>query len=435
MTLATRTWLPDAATQRIAEITARLPLADPTAEIERLAAVNLETHDRVAINLNPATNIMNPRAEALLAAGLGSRASLGYPGDKYEMGLEAIEEIEVITADLAARVFDAAHVEFRMPSGAIANLATFMATCQAGDAIIVPPAAIGGHVTHHAPGAAGLFGLSIHEAPVAANAYTVDVDGVAALAGKVRPKLITIGGSLNLEPHAVAALAEIAHGVGARLLFDAAHLSGMIAGRAWPNPLDQGADLITMSTYKSLGGPPAGLIVTRDADLAARIEAIAFPGLTANFDVARTAALGVTLADWQAHGAGYAAEMVATARTLAAALSAERVPVYLPEEIATRSHQFALRADRHGGGQAMARRLRRANVLTSGIGLPLPAVDGDANGLRMGTPEIVRRGMTSADMGTLAELIGRALSGPPETVAAEMSAFRQRFPGHHHMTV
>jgi selenocysteine lyase/cysteine desulfurase len=97
----------------------------------------------------------------------------------------------------------------------------------------------------------------------------------AALAERVRPKLITIGSSLNLLPHPVAAIRAIADQVGARVLFDAAHVCGLIAGGVWPNPLAEGAQLMTMSTYKSLGGPPGGLVVTHDADLAQRIDKIA----------------------------------------------------------------------------------------------------------------------------------------------------------------
>ena len=92
-----------------------------------------------------------PAAEALLSAGLGSRPSLGYPGEKYEMGLEAIEQIEVVAAELAAEVFGARYAEVRVGSGALANLYAFMATCRPGDTIIAPPASIGGHVTHHGP--------------------------------------------------------------------------------------------------------------------------------------------------------------------------------------------------------------------------------------------------------------------------------------------
>ena len=95
-----------------------------------------------------ATNTMSPAAVAALAAGLGPRTSLGYFGAKYEMGLEAIEEVEVIAAQLAAQVLGARFVEFRVPSGAMANLMVFMATARAGDSVIVPPASVAGHVTH-----------------------------------------------------------------------------------------------------------------------------------------------------------------------------------------------------------------------------------------------------------------------------------------------
>ncbi|MCH8168680.1 MAG: aminotransferase class I/II-fold pyridoxal phosphate-dependent enzyme [Proteobacteria bacterium] len=430
--LERRGWVPGACEDYIQRIAAAAAGAGSDAVAARIGALieqNHAIHERDCINLNPATNVMNPRAEAVLAAGLGSRPSLGYPGDKYEMGLEAIEQIEVIAAELAAEIFQAGYAEIRVPSGAIANLYAFMACCRPGDAIIVPPPALGGHVTHHQAGAAGLYGLAIHHAPVAADGYIVDIDGLAALAREVRPALITIGGSLNLAPHPVAALRAVADGVGARVLFDAAHLCGMIAGRVWPNPLGQGAHLMTMSTYKSLGGPAGGLIVTDDAGLAERLDRIAFPGLTANFDAAKSAALALTLLDWREHGPAYAAEMAACAQTLAEALASEGVPVFRAGGSATRSHQFAIEAARYGGGQAAARHLRRANILACGIGLPIAAVAGDMNGLRFGTPEIVRRGMTAGDMAELARLIARALGPEPEAVAAEVTAFRQRFAG------
>ena len=326
-----RPWVPapsEALVQSIAADTAAASLGATALELLRLVDENRRIHDEDGINLNPATNVMNPRAEALLAAGLGTRASLGYPGDKYEMGLQAIERIEVIAAELAAEVFDAPFAEIRVGSGALANLYVFMATCRAGDTIIAPPPSIGGHVTHHAAGAAGLYGLKTVPAPVQADGYTVDVDALRRLARDCRPKLITIGGSLNLFPHPVAEVRAIADEVGALLMFDAAHLSGMIAGRAWQNPLAEGAQVMTMSTYKSLGGPPGGLIVSNDAALFERIDAIAYPGLTANFDAGKTAALAIGLLDWKAHGPAYARAMQATARSLAGALAEAGLPVF-----------------------------------------------------------------------------------------------------------
>ena len=434
--LAPRPWLGDAArtlADAVAQRTAGQSPHDVLATLDELVAANHRIHDHDCVNLNPATNVMNPRAEAMLSAGLGTRASLGYPGEKYEVGLEAIERIEVIAAELAATVFGASHAEVRVGSGALANLYAFMATCNPGDTIVAPPPDIGGHVTHHASGAAGLYGLRTVPAPVDANRYTVDIDALRALCRELRPKLITIGGSLNLVPHPVADVRAIADEVGARVLFDAAHVCGVIAGGAWPNPLAQGAHLMTMSTYKSLGGPPGGLVLTDDPELEQRLEAIAYPGLTANHDAGRVAALAVTLVDWRVAGVDYARTMVGTAAALAAELKARDVPVFETAAGLTTSHQFALRAAEFGGGQRAAARLRQANLLTCGIGLPVDPVDGDLNGLRIGTPEIARLGMTEPDMPALAGFLARALAPDAELAAigAEATAWRSGFRGVH----
>ncbi|MGB3408374.1 MAG: aminotransferase class I/II-fold pyridoxal phosphate-dependent enzyme [Jannaschia sp.] len=422
--LAPRPWLSPAASAR----SDALPLpADPVARIEALAAETRAIHDARTFNLNPATNVMNPRAEALLSSGIGSRPSLGQPGEKYEMGLGAVEEIEVITARLACAVFGATHAEVRVPSGAMANLFAFMALAKPGDAIIAPPASIGGHVTHHGAGCAGLYGLVTHPAPVDPDGYTVDVAALRDLALRVRPRIITLGASLNLFAHPVAEVRAIADEVGATLMFDAAHLCGMIAGEAWANPLAAGAHLMTMSTYKSLGGPAGGLIVTNEAVIAQALDAVAFPGMTANFDVAKTAALGVTLQDWLTHGRAYAADMVSLSRALAGAARAEGLGVFETSRGATDSHQFALDAAPFGGGQAMARRLEHGGFLTCGIGLPLADVAGDMNGLRLGTPEVTRRGVTPADAPEIMALFARALRDDPSKVARETAALRGRF--------
>jgi len=435
--LERRNWVPAACEDHVLTLAGRVAAAESAAveaRVEALIARNLEIHDHECFNLNPATNVMNPRAEAALGRGLGSRPSLGYPGDKYEMGLEAIEEIEVIAAELAAEVFGASYAEIRCASGAMANLYGFMALARPGDAIIAPPPAVGGHVTHHKAGCAGLYGLVTHDAPVNADGYTVDLEGLRALAHRVRPKIITIGGSLNLFAHPVREVRAIADEVGAWVLFDAAHQCGIIAGGVWANPLDEGAHLMTMSTYKSLGGPAGGLIVTRDAGIAERLDRIAFPGMTANFDAGKSAALAISLLDWRAHGRAYAAAMVEVAQALARELDALGVPVFAAERGMTTSHQFAVEAAAFGGGQAASKTLRKAGFLACGIGLPIAAVDGDLNGLRIGTPELVRRGVTVADAPALAALIAEGLRGnDPGAVAARVREMRGRFTGLHYV--
>jgi len=436
-----RPWLSPESSARESEIIASLPgasLDDVDGRLHALVKRNREIHEVDCINLNPATNVMNPRAEAVMAAGLGSRPSLGNPGEKYEMGLEAMEEIEVLAASLVRRLFGCRFAELRVASGAMANLYAFMSTCEPGDSIIVPPPSIGGHVTHNVEGAAGLYRLDIHEGPIDASRHTYDLDALAEQAHRVHPRLITIGTSLNLMAHPVSAIREIADEVGASVLFDAAHACGMLAGGAWPMPLDEGAHLMTMSTYKSLGGPPSGLVLTNDEELAEKIDSIAYPGLTANFDAGCTAALAITMLDWLEYGEQYTAEMMATSRALAEALIGLGMPVHQTEAGPTTSHQFAIDAERWGGGMAGSQILRRANLLACEIGLPGQSSAGGSGGrtgVRLGTPEIVRWGMTTTDMPELAAIIADALAAgaDPATLLDRTARLRGRFSELHYV--
>jgi glycine hydroxymethyltransferase len=435
--LKTQSWATAASQELITRIASQVDTkvgADVQKWIEELAQENHRLHDIEGINLNPATNILNPRAEKLLSSGMGSRASLGHPGDKYETGLGAIEQIEIITQELACEVFGSTYAEFRVPSGAIANLYAFMATTEPHDTIIAPPASIGGHVTHHKGGSAGLYRLNTISAPVDQTGYTIDIDALRTLAHEVKPKLITVGGSLNLFHHPIAQVRAIADEVGAKVLFDAAHLCGMIAGKVWPQPLVEGAHLMTFSTYKSLGGPAGGLIVTNDDEIAQKLDAIAYPGLTANFDAAKTAALGITLQDWKSVGRDYAQMMVKTSQALAQHLQNLGVNIFAADKGFTTSHQFAILAAPYGGGQTAARRMGEAGLLACGIGLPIEQVEGDLNGLRIGTPEIVRIGMKVEHMQDLAGFIARSLDTnvEPKSIQREITEWRKQFRGVHY---
>src|SRR5699024_9367662 len=193
-----------------------------------------------------------------------------------------------------------------------------------------------------------------------------------------------------------------------------------------------GAHLMSMSTYKSLGGPSHGLLLSNDDRLSERIDAIAFPGITANFDAGDVAALGVTLADWISWGEDYTSPLRAFASWLACDLSDRGVEPFAYESDFTDSNQFALLAVPFGGGSAGARILDDAGFVSSDIGLPVPEVPGEQNGIRVGTPEIVRRGMSAADMPRLAELMSRALeTGRDQAalaeIAAEVAAWRKEF--------
>jgi glycine hydroxymethyltransferase len=439
MRAARRGWVPERLETAIGERLAHCAaLSADALEAELLAvlAAHERRMDRDCLNLYAGTNLLNPRAAALLSRSVGSRPSLGWPGDKYETGMGDAEQLEIMAQALVCEVFRCRFCEFRVGSGSLANLYAFMATCRPGDRILAFPESAAGHVTHHAEGAAGLYGLEVGEVPIDPAAMTVDLERLRQVARRVRPKLIVVAGSLNLVPHPVAEVRAIAEEVGALVMYDAAHMSGLLAGGRFQDPLGEGAHLVTLSTYKSMGGPAGGLVLTDEPGLAERLDRIAYPGLTANFDLARTAALVLALLDLKEHGAAYAAACIDNARALGEALAAEGLPVVAPRgAFPTRSHHLAIDARPFGGGTTASRRLEPANILTSGIGLPLPPVAGDQNGIRLGTQEVTRLGMGRAQMAEAARLLADVLLArrPAEAVGADVLTLRHPFQTLHYV--
>jgi glycine hydroxymethyltransferase len=435
-------WAAERVNQRYAELATRsagLAPGDRLRHIGGLVAEQARLVDHECLNLNPATNIMNPYAGQLVAAGIGSRPSLGLPGDKYETGLGPAEELEVLASELARHVFHCAFAETRLLSGAMANLAVYMATARPADVIFSLPPSAGGHATHQPFAAPGLYGLDVRPIPLLADDATatwrIDLDALEAEVRATRPRLLVLGGSLALVPYPISEVATIAHQVGARLLFDAAHLSLLIAGEVFQQPLLEGVDVITSSTYKALGGPPGGLILTNDDELAARLDAIIYPGLTANNDLGRIAALAVALNDLVVYGREYAARCVETAQALAGALAANGFAVAGHATAYTMTHHIALDARAWSGGTHAARLLEPANLLATGIGLPLGEVPGDQNGLRLGTQEVVRWGMGPGEMPQIAQFLARILLGAERaaTLRADVVAFRAGYQSLHYM--
>ncbi len=389
-------------------------------------------YDEESIVLYAGTNVMDPQARALLASGLSSRPSLGHPGGKYETGLEDAEAIEMAALSYARKVFGAPYVEYRVASGSLANLYAFMALAKPGDTIMALPTSAAGHATHRESGAAGLYALRIVDIPWDAERMQVDVEALGEVARRERPRIILLGGSLVLFPYPVRETRAIADEVGATLMYDAAHVSALISVAGSPHfqsPLDEGAHVVTFSTYKSLGGPSGGMLLTRDAEVAERIERIAYPGLTANFDNGRVAALAVTLAGFSVYGGDYVAAMLANGSALASALAEHGLPVAAAEREYTETHHVALDARPFGGGDHAARRLARCAIHSSGIGLPGKEFPGDYNGLRFGVQEVTRWGMGPAQMRLIANLVADRLLDrrPPRAIWRDVQMLRADF--------
>jgi glycine hydroxymethyltransferase len=383
--------------------------------------------DQDGLNLYAGTNIQSPAVRRALTTTLNSRPSLGDPGDKYETGLRYSDEIERVAARTLQDLFGARFVEYRVLSGSMANLYAYLATTEPGDAVLAEPPEGAGHATHQAYGAAGLYRLAVHPIPHEPGSHRIDWEAFGRAVDRVRPKLIIVGTSLPLLPYDIPAVRALADRVGARVLYDAAHVSGLLAAGLFQRPLAEGADLVTLSTYKSFGGPAGGLVLTNDEALARRLAAIAYPGLTANFDMARVAGLAVAALEMACFGPDYGRQCLANAARLAEELAARGLAVWRPAsgEPWTKTHLVALEAAAWGSGTAAARRAEASNVFFSGIPLPTPWTLPDYAGVRPGVQELTRWGMTEGDMARVAEFLRLALQHPE--CAAETSQAVKRF--------
>jgi glycine hydroxymethyltransferase len=422
-------WAAPRALARLAAVEAALPSdgAAALAAATDAARAYARRLDEDCLQLYAGTNVPSPLVAALHEAALAAQPSMGYPGDKHQVGLEAFDVVEVTAAAAVARVMRAAFAEVRPTSATLANLAVYTAFAQPGDTIAVLPDWAGGHLSHHEVGAPGIRGLRVAPLPYDVEAYDVDSSALDAFLERVRPKLVVVGASLMLFPHRLADVAALVHAHDAPLLYDASHVAGLIAEGRFQDPLAEGADVVTFSTYKSFGGPPGGAIVTNDPALAEAVATAVFPGLVANYDASRLAPLAAAALERERSGGAYADQCLANARRLAAELAAAGFAVLGEDRGFTASHHVALDARALGGGTAAARRLAEGNVLLSEVSIP----GAQGGGLRIGTQAITRQGFVEGDMPDVAAVCAALLlhGASLDQVRADVAALRRRHSG------
>lgn len=293
----------------------------------------------------------------------------------------------------------------------------------------VLPESGGGHISHHSYGAPGIRGVKVVDLPYDVGRLNVDLDELPGFLTKHRPKLMVVGASLLLFPHPLRQIREMADDTETMVAYDAAHVDGLIAGGLFQQPLREGAHLMTSSTYKSLGGPSGGAILTDDPDLAERVADTVYPGMTANYDAGRLGAMAITLAESLEFGEEYARACVSNARELARRLHEEGFIVAGAEMGYTASHHTAIDARDFGGGDDAARRLASAGIYTSGIDLAWQGSEEVYRGVRLGTQEVTRRGFEPEHMEQVARWMGSVLlhENDPSAVLKEVTEFRRQF--------
>ena len=212
-----------------------------------------------------------------------------------------------------------------------------------------------------------------------------------------------------LRPHRLSLIAAMAHEHGSTVLYDASHVAGLIAGGRFQKPLDDGADILTFSTYKSFGGPAGGVICTNDPTLAKQLNSAVFPTLTANYDVGRLGPLAIAASELVAHGREYAEMCIQNARQLGQFLFDNGLNVLGGEFGFTESHHLVLDVRTAGGGRLASQKLARAGIYLSPSILPLNDKEFEPHGLRIGTQELTRRGLGFEAFKRLAQLMAAVI--------------------------
>lgn len=232
---------------------------------------------RQNIELIASENIVSPAVMAAMGSVLTNKYAEGYPGHRYYGGCQYVDQVEQIAIDRACKLFGAKYANVQPHSGAQANLAVYFALLNVGDTVMGMDLSQGGHLTHGSPVNMSGKNYNFVSYGVSAEDGRIDYAALAKQVAKVRPKLLVAGASAYPRAIDFEKLAEIAHGYGAMLMVDMAHIAGLVAGDQHQSPVPY-ADVVTTTTHKTLRGPRGGLILTNNEYIIKRINSAIFPG-------------------------------------------------------------------------------------------------------------------------------------------------------------
>ncbi len=385
-----------------------------------------------SIPLIASENIMSPMAMEMLLTDLGFRYAEGLPHKRYYQGNQIVDIIEDKVTDLGRALFNAKYVDPRPLSGTNSNMAVLYAFTKPGETITTPALSGGGHISSAPFGAVGFRGLKTRNYPFDVDEMNIDVDGTIKLLKEVKPKLAWFGQSVFLFPTPLKELRETLDEIGATVVYDAAHVLGLIAGRQFQDPLREGAQIITGSTHKTLPGPQHGIIVGEtDEEKWKKVQRGVFPGTLSNHHLNAMAALGVTLAEHLEFGESYAKQIIKNAQILGSELSSYGFKVLGEKNGYTKSHTLAIDVSSNGGGKEVAEKLESCNIILNKNLLPLDDNKKSMNpsGIRIGTQEVTRIGFKESDIKYVAELISDIIikKKDPEKMREKVMDFKSQF--------
>ncbi len=386
---------------------------------------------RDSLCLIASENLMSPLALEMYLTDFGHRYAEGLPGERYYQGNIFVDHVEIRVREMLKRIFRCDFADPRPISGTVANLAVLFALTRPGDIITTVALADGAHISTAKFGAVGVRGVNAVAYPWDEERMTIDVDETAKLIRRLRPKVALFGQSVFPFPTPIQELRDAFQEARCYVWYDAAHVLGLIAGGKFQDPLREGAEVISASTHKTLPGPQHGVLLAnpRDEKMESRLLRGVFPGVVSNHHLHAMAALGITLAEFEAFGQEYADQVVRNAKALGQALH-ERGMRVLGERLGfTESHTIAVDVSHEGGGAPVALDLEKANIITNKNLLPGDKSPVTPSGIRLGSQELTRLGMKESEMEEVGDLIHRVAvkKKSPQEVAKDVAALRRGF--------
>ena len=410
-----------------------------------------ENHERYrgeeCINLIASEGLKSPAVEEMLSLSQdlesryaeGENDLEGHVKARHYQGQKYMTQIENYAADLMKDLFGCNWSDVRLVSGTHANLATFKGISLAtkNNRMVVLPLSAGAHITHDYSGLAGrVLGLETVNHAYDIDELNINSEKSAIIIDAARPGIVTFGGSVFQFPHPIKELAEVAKETGAYVVYDAAHVLGLIAGGEFQDPFGEGVDFITASTHKTFPGPQGGVILANCEDermkkAIKKVQQAVFPLTTSNTHLGRLPALGLAALELKLYGKELAKQTIKNAQKAGRYLFENGVKVLGRKNGFTRSHQIAVDVRDYGGGQKIASNLEEANIILNKNLLPYDNQHNrnDPSGLRIGFQDVTRRSFKEGDIECLCSLMLDVVKGTrkPVEVRKDVIKLRQSF--------
>ena len=395
------------------------------------AAIDAElARERDGLELIASENVVSEAVMMAVGSVLTNKYAEGYPSKRYYGGCHVVDVVENIAIERACKLFGAKYANVQPHSGSQANTAVYVALLQAGDTVMGMSLAHGGHLTHGSPvNLSGLY-YNFVSYGVEDDTHVIDYDKLEAQAKEVKPKLIVAGASAYPRVIDFKRLSEIAHGVGAYLMVDMAHIAGLVAAGEHPSPVPF-ADVVTTTTHKTLRGPRGGLILCNDEEIAKKINKAIFPGIQGgpleHVIAGKAVCFGEAL---KPEFKAYQHQVVLNCKALADALVAEGFDLVSG---GTDNHLILVDLRPMGiTGKEMEKRLDEVHITVNKNAIPNdPEKPFVTSGVRVGTAAVTTRGLVEEDMKIIArlfKLVATDFEGTANECRATVKGLCEKYP-------